>query len=58
MAGAEDMKRLGAIVDGAGTLSVENQEYILTAIKGLLFTRKPLLKQTEQPHKTPADRPE
>lgn len=49
----EDVKRLDAIVDGASKLPVENQEYILTTIKGMLFTRNLLLKQAEQPRKPP-----
>lgn len=39
MTKVEDVKRLDAIVDGASKLLVENQEYILTTIKGMLFTR-------------------
>lgn len=48
MTKAEDMKRLGAIVDGVSKLPIEEQEYILTTIKGMLFTRNLLLKQSEQ----------
>lgn len=48
MTKAEDVKRLDAIVDGASKLSVENQEYILTTIKGMLFTRNLLTEQENQ----------
>lgn len=43
-----DLKRLDAIIDGASKLPMENQEYILTTIKGMLFTRNLLLKQHTQ----------
>lgn len=52
-----DIKRLDAIVDGASKLPIENQEYILTTIKGMLFTRNLLLKQVKQSYKPPEDRP-
>lgn len=52
-----DVKRLDAIVDGASKLPVENQEYILTTIKGMLFTRNLLLKQVEQSHRPSENRP-
>lgn len=35
----DDKKRLDAIIEGASKLPIENQEYILTTIKGMLFTR-------------------
>ena len=57
MTKVEDVKRLDAIVDGASKLPVENQEYILTTIKGMLFTRNLLLKQAEQPRRPPEDHP-
>lgn len=38
-------KRLDAIVEGASKLPIENQEYILTTIKGMLFTRNLFEKQ-------------
>lgn len=57
MTRVEDVKRLDAIVDGASKLPMENQEYILTTIKGMLFTRNILTKQADQPRKPPADRP-
>lgn len=46
MTKAEDKKRLDAIVEGASKLPVEKQERILTTIKGMLFTRSLLTKQT------------
>lgn len=49
----EDIKRLDAIVDGASQLPIENQEYILTTIKGMLFTRNLLTRQTDQSFKPP-----
>lgn len=49
----DDVKRLDAIVDGASKLPVENQEYILTTIKGMLFTRNLLEKQNSKPPKLP-----
>ena len=57
MTKVEAVKRLDAIVDGASKLPVENQEYILTTIKGMLFTRNLLLKQAEQPRRPPEDHP-
>lgn len=57
MTKAEDTKRLDAIVDGASKLPVENQEYILTTIRGMLFTRNLLMKQMEETHKTPENGP-
>lgn len=52
---AEDLKRLNAIVDGASKLPIENQEYILTTIKGMLFTRNLLMRQINQPTKLHAE---
>lgn len=58
MTNVEEIKRLDAIVAGASELPAENQEYILTTIKGMLFTRNLLMKNAgEQPRKPPADRP-
>lgn len=48
MTKVEDVKRLDAIVDGASKLPIENQEYILATIKGMLFTRKIMSKQQEK----------
>ena len=45
--------RLDAIVEGASKLPVEVQEYILTTIKGMLFTRELLMKQFGLPHQPP-----
>lgn len=56
MTKVEDVKRLDAIVDGVSKLPIESQEYILTTIKGMLFTRNLLMKQSEQPRKPPVDR--
>lgn len=53
MTKVEDVKRLDAIVDGASKLPIENQEYILTTIKGMLFTRNLLMKKADQPRKPP-----
>lgn len=50
MVQAEDVKRLDAIVDGVRKLPIENQMCILTAIKGMLFTRKLLMEQKQSPH--------
>ena len=55
MTKVEDVKRLNAIVDGASKLPIENQEYILTTIKGMLFTRNLLAKQQNQPPKPPTN---
>ena len=56
MTKVEDVKRLNAIVDGASKLPIENQEYILTTIKGMLFTRNLLAKQlSESSHPTNQD---
>ena len=52
MTKVEDVKRLDEIVDGASKLPIENQEYILTTIRGMLFTRN-LLQRQEQPRKPP-----
>ena len=56
MAKVEDIKRLDAIVDGASELPIENQEYILATIRGMLFTRhqltKPKKPDTETESKT------
>lgn len=43
-------ERLKEIMDGAGKLSLEEQAYILTTIKGMLFTRACLTKQLEEKH--------
>lgn len=48
MTKAEEDSRLEAIVDGASRLPVENQEYILAAIRGMLFTRRLLLRQSRE----------
>lgn len=53
MTKVEDVKRLDAIVNGASKLPVENQEYILTTIKGMLFTRNLMIAQAEQSRKPP-----
>ncbi len=53
MTKAEDVKRLDAIVDGVSKLPIENQEYILTTIKGMLFTRRLLTKQNNQSRELP-----
>ncbi len=53
MTKVNDIKRLDAIVDGASKLPVENQEYILNTIKGMLFTRDLLMKKGNQPRKPP-----
>ncbi len=45
MTKTDDKKRLDAIVEGASKLPIENQEYILTTIKGMLFTRNLLENQ-------------
>lgn len=44
----ENMERLNAILAGASSLPVENQDYILATIKGMLFTRKLLMKQNNK----------
>lgn len=44
----EDVKRLNAIVDGASELPRENQEYILAAIKAMIFTKDFLVKQMQR----------
>lgn len=44
----KDRKRLDVIVDGASRLPVENQEYILATIKGMLFTRNLLMKEDDK----------
>ncbi len=52
----DDKKRLDSIVEGASKLPIENQEYILTTIRGMLFTRNLLENQrnpTKQPRKPP-----
>lgn len=51
----DDTTRLDAIMDGARKLPIENQEYILAAIKGMLFTRNLLLKKAEPFNKQPTD---
>lgn len=51
-----DLKRLNAIIDGASKLPIENQEYILATIKGMLFTRNLMIAQAGQPHKSPENR--
>lgn len=56
MTNVEEVKRLDAIVDGASKLPVENQEYILTTIKGMLFTRNLMMTQAEQPRKPTENR--
>lgn len=38
-------QRINAIVEGASELPIENQEYILATIRGMLFTRNHLLKE-------------
>lgn len=57
MTKAEDVKRLDAIVDGASKLPVENQEYILATIKGMLFTRNLLMKPPKRTQKSNENRP-
>lgn len=52
---AENVKRVDAILAGASKLSVERQEYILSTIKGMLFTRNLLMKK-EEPHRKPPER--
>ena len=47
MEGTKEVERLDAIVDGTSKLPIENQEYILATIKGMLFTRNLLAKQDE-----------
>lgn len=49
-----DAKRLEAIVDGASKLPIENQEYILTTIKGMLLTRNLMMSQAKQPRRPAA----
>ncbi len=56
MTKAGDKKRLDAIVEGASRLPIENQEHILTAIKGMLFTRSLLLKKPSPSNGPPEDR--
>lgn len=51
-----DLKRLNAIIDGASKLPIENQEYILATIKGMLFTRNLMMAQAEQSHTSPENR--
>lgn len=53
---AEDIERLDAIVNGASKLPIESQEYILSTIKGMLFTRNLLLKQNK-PKQTNTKKP-
>jgi hypothetical protein len=48
MSKTAEIKRLYEIVEGASKLPIENQEYILTTIKGMLFTKQLLLKQNQQ----------
>lgn len=48
MAKINDIERLNSIVVGVSELPVENQEYILATIKGMLFTRKLLMNQVEE----------
>lgn len=45
------VSRLDAIVEGASKLPIEKQEYILTTIRGMLFTRSLLLKEAGPPCK-------
>lgn len=47
MTKAENEDRLEEIVVGVSKLPVDQQECILAAIKGMLFTRNLLLKQEE-----------
>lgn len=53
MTEADKGNRLNAIIEGASKLPVENQEYILAVIKGMLFTRSLLAKQDNQIVKPP-----
>ena len=48
MSKTAEIKRLDEIIEGASKLPIENQEYILTTIKGMLFTKQLLLKQNQQ----------
>lgn len=44
----EDTRKIDAILAGASELSIENQECILTTIKGMLFTRDLIMKKSEK----------
>jgi hypothetical protein len=41
-------QRINAIVEGASELPIENQEYILATIRGMLFTKSHLAKVFER----------
>ena len=50
-----DVDRLDAIFNGASKLTIENQECVLSTIRGMLFTRKLLMKQAKRSCLPPKD---